>query len=149
MLKFIDIPPVWLAAFAALGWALAADGPVILGSDRWGDTVGAAFVAFGLVLIGLAAWQFRKHQTTVIPHLEASNLVTTGVFSWSRNPIYLADSFILVGLFLRWDALLALALVPVFILLIQYRFILPEEMRLERKFRAKFDAYKQQTRRWL
>lgn len=147
-LKMIDIPPVWLLGFAILVWVLK----LALG---WGTgslllvALGTVLVALGCVLIGLAAWQFRRHQTTIIPHLNASSLITTGVFGWSRNPIYLADAVILAGLCLRWDFLPGLLLVPIFITLIQRRFILSEEQRLRAGFDVEFDAYAQKTRRWI
>jgi protein-S-isoprenylcysteine O-methyltransferase Ste14 len=91
----------------------------------------------------------QRHRTTVIPHLEAAQLVTTGVFKWTRNPIYLGDAMVLAGLILRWDAVLALPLVPLFVWIIEKRFILPEERRLRRKFTAQFGRYYTTTRRWI
>ena len=76
-------------------------------------------------------------------------LVTTGPFAISRNPIYLADALILMGLSLRWDAPIGVLLVPAFVWLITRRFILAEEARLSDHFGAAFDAYRKDTRRWL
>jgi protein-S-isoprenylcysteine O-methyltransferase Ste14 len=81
--------------------------------------------------------------------MEANHLVTTGIFSRSRNPIYLGDALVLAGLALRWEAPIALVLVPLFMGTITQRFIVPEENRLRVKFRADFARYCQKTRRWL
>jgi Putative protein-S-isoprenylcysteine methyltransferase len=78
------------------------------------DLLGGLLVGAGLVLMLLAVAEMRRRKTTVIPHLEADALVTTGVFSRSRNPIYLGDALVLAGLALRWDAPVALLLVPLF-----------------------------------
>lgn len=148
--KWIDMPPVWLAAFIAAAW----------GIDRWRplnlrleggvfDLVGGVLVGAGLILMGLAVIEMRKYRTTVIPHLHADHLVQTGIFRRSRNPIYLGDAAILAGLILYWGAALALVLVPVFVWLIERRFILPEEDRLRRRFRQEFHRYTLATRRWL
>jgi protein-S-isoprenylcysteine O-methyltransferase Ste14 len=91
----------------------------------------------------------RSNPTTVIPHRVPQALVITGIFSRTRNPIYLADSMILAGLILYWDAVLALTLVPIFVWVIEKRFILPEEAILRRKFLAHFARYAQQVGRWL
>jgi len=91
----------------------------------------------------------RKWRTTVIPHQEAAHLVTSGIFKRSRNPIYLGDALILTGIILRLDAVLALPLVPLFVWLIERRFILAEEDRLRRKFRTAWGRYEQATRRWI
>lgn len=150
MTKWLDIPPVWLVGALALAWAQTTWLSLGLSfGGVWADFLGGLLVGAGLLLIGLAALEFRRHRTTIIPHQEAERLITSGIFSRTRNPIYLADSLILAGLILRWDAVLALPLVPLFLWLIERRFVIPEELRLKRKFLASFTAYAQQTRRWL
>ena len=91
----------------------------------------------------------RRHRTTIIPHLQASSLVSTGIFARSRNPIYVGDVLILTGVILRFDAILSLALVPIFVWWIERHFIVPEEDRMRRVFRAEFARYEQKVRRWL
>lgn len=150
MLKWIDIPPMWLLGFAALAWVQASYYPFGLGfGGAWADFAGGVLVGGGLVLMAMAFAEFRRHRTTVIPHQEAERLITSGIFKRSRNPIYLGDSLILLGLILRWDAVLALPLVPLFVWVIEKRFIIAEEDRLRRKFRRDFAHYCQKTRRWL
>ena len=145
--KLIDIPPVWLAGFAVLAWIVGAVLPVDLRGLVFG--FGTLLVAAGLILIVLAALQFRAHQTSIVPHMHAKSLITSGVFRFSRNPIYLADALILTGLCLRWDAAAALILVPIFIWIIQSRFIIAEEARLKADFPEEFAQYSAQTRRWV
>ncbi len=149
MLKWIDIPPVWLLAFAVVAWLQAAYWPLGLSfGGAWADLAGGLLVGGGLVLMAMAFAEFRRHKTTVIPHQEADRLITSGIFKRSRNPIYLGDALILTGLILRWDAVLALPLVPIFFWIIEKRFILAEEDRLRRKFRMDFARYCEKTRRW-
>jgi protein-S-isoprenylcysteine O-methyltransferase Ste14 len=146
-MKWIDLPPVWLALFAALGWAQAAWWP--LGSfGSWGDWAGAALVALGVGLAVAAALEFRRARTTIIPHGTPTAIVTSGVYRISRNPIYLGDALILAGLGLRWDSVLALVLVPVFVAVVTARFIRPEEARLRARFGAEFEAWAARVRRW-
>lgn len=150
MMKYIDIPPVWLFGALATAWA----------QGRWFDMglsldfalvklLGGVFVGGGVILIALASIEFYKHKTTIIPHQHADRLITQGIFKRSRNPIYLGDSLILLGLILKWDSVLSLPLVPIFLWVIEKRFVLPEEDRLRRKFRVEFARYMQQTRRWI
>ncbi|WP_090207508.1 methyltransferase family protein [Yoonia litorea] len=149
-MKWIDLPPVWLAASLLITWWIGRLQPL---SWRVGhpalDLLGGLLVGGGLVLILLAAYEMRRRRTTIIPHREPDALVTTGIFKRSRNPIYLGDTLILAGLALRWEAPVALLLVPLFMFTIQERFIIPEEGRLRRKFRADFARYCQKTRRWV
>jgi protein-S-isoprenylcysteine O-methyltransferase Ste14 len=76
-------------------------------------------------------------------------LITGGLYRYSRNPIYLGDALILAGLILRWDAVLAVPVLPLFVFLIQRRFILPEEARLAAAFPSAFESFRASTRRWI
>ena len=147
-MKMIDIPPVWLAVFAAIAWSQARvlPGPV---PSPWISGIGAVLVAVGLGLIAAAVWAFAKGRTSVIPHMTPKAILTTGIFAFSRNPIYLGDALILFGLCLRWGAWPSLILVPLFLILIERRFILAEEARLEAGFPEAFAAYRARVRRWL
>jgi len=149
MLKYLDTPPVWLLAFAVLAyWQAEALSYGLSLSHPVTHLLAGLLIGGGLLLILLAALEFRRHKTTIIPHQEASQLIQTGIFKRSRNPIYLADVLILTGLVLRWDAVLSLVLVPILFWVLETRFVIPEEDRLRRKFRADFARYMQNTRRW-
>ncbi|MBN2630353.1 MAG: isoprenylcysteine carboxylmethyltransferase family protein [Rhodobacteraceae bacterium] len=145
--RLIDLPPVWLMGTLALVWLLDRLAPVGLFGPA-GQAVGAAMVIFGLGLTAIAGSQMVLKRTTVIPHERPSALVTTGVFRLSRNPIYLADALILSGVILYWDVPLAAPLVFGFMLLIQRRFILPEEALLHDLFGDTFTDWTRRTGRW-
>ncbi|MFY0682539.1 MAG: isoprenylcysteine carboxylmethyltransferase family protein [Thalassovita sp.] len=149
-MKWIDIPPVWLAGALGLSWAQARFVPLGL-SWPWPvvDFFAGLLIGGGLVLIALAVFEMRKQGTTVVPHQKADTLVTTGIFKRSRNPIYLADTMILLGVSVLWDAVLAIALVPIFLWIIEKRFVIDEENRLRVQFRERFARYCQNTRRWI
>lgn len=149
-MRHIDLPPIWLLASAFAAWAISR-------WDHWGLTFGGAWADFaagllvggGLLLILVAIAQMRQARTAVMPRREASALMTKGVFGWSRNPIYLGMALILLGWILRLDAPLALPLLPIFVWVIERRFIRPEEEALARRFGAAWARYSQATRRWL
>lgn len=147
LVKLFDWPPVWLAAFVALAWAVARAWPMPeVPALAW---AGRGLVGLGLVLMAAAAAQMFGMRTTVIPRQDPSALVTGGVFRISRNPIYLADAMVLAGLALHWAAWPALVLVPAFLAVITRRFIRGEEARLRAAFGAEFEAFAARTRRWL
>lgn len=150
MVKWIDIPPVWLAGAVALAWLQAENCSFGLNfGGGWSDLAGGLLVGGGLVLIVLAIVEFRRHRTTIVPHCEANRLIQSGIFKRSRNPIYLGDLLILAGLIFKWNAVLTLPLIPIFLWIIEKRFVLPEENRLRRKFRMEFAQYCKKTRRWI
>ncbi|WP_425093319.1 methyltransferase family protein [Tropicimonas sp. S265A] len=149
LFQMIDLPPVWLLAFLGLGKAQAtyfAMGPLP------GGVIGllaAVLIGGGVILILLAVMEFRRNSTTIVPHREAEALIVSGIFKRTRNPIYLADLMLLAGFLIHWGAWLSLALVPILMWVLERRFIIPEENRLRRKFRAAYAKYEQKTRRWV
>jgi len=146
LLREIDIPPLWLALFAAMAWSIGQAVPIDFTLDR---LIGGALIGMGLVLMAVAAGQMVLHHTTFIPRRDPSDLVTSGVFALTRNPIYLGDALVLTGLCLWWNAALALPLVPAFMWLITVRFIIGEEDRIGARFGATYADYRAQVRRWL
>lgn len=150
MTKWLDIPPVWLLLCLVIAWTQATYAHYGLGfGGVWADLAGGLLVGGGILLALLAAYEMRRQNTTVIPHRTPSRLVQSGIFSRTRNPIYLGDVLILAGLILRWDAVLALPLLPLFVWVLERRFILPEEDRMRREFRADFARYERKVRRWV
>ena len=150
-MKWIDLPPVWLAGFAALAWGLSRWRP--LGLDLGGlalwSWLGGALILAGLILAVLAAREMARARTTIIPHRQPDALVTSGIFRVSRNPIYLGDVLILTGLILWWEAVIALPLVPLFAYVLTRRFIRPEEARLAAAFGPAFRTWRARVRRWI
>lgn len=149
-MKWLDMPPIWLALFVALAWGQANYYSAGLSlAHPLTMLLSGLLVGAGVVLIALSAMEFRKHKTTIIPHQEPDILIQTGIFKRSRNPIYLGDVLILAGLCFYFDAVLSLVLVPLLTWVLERRFILPEEKRLRRQFRADYARYCQKTRRWV
>lgn len=149
-MKWIDMPPVWLLAFVGIAWGQAHYFPMGLSLGfTWASLLGGLLVGGGLVLIAMAAVEFRRAKTTIVPHQTPSHIIQSGIFSKTRNPIYLGDAMILAGLILRFDAVLSLPLVPIFIWVIERRFILPEEDRMRREFRMDYARYLEKVRRWI
>lgn len=148
VMRALDWPPVWLAGFLVLVWT----GDVLLPWGLFGPAgrkVGAALVIIGVLLMLVAVVQMGLARTTIIPRRRPDALVTGGVFSLSRNPIYLGDALVLAGAILGLDVPLATPLLPVFMLIIQARFIFGEESRLRAGFGAAFEDWARRTRRWM
>lgn len=151
----LKIPPVAVTIlFASLMWLLARVTPGLdLPDALWIPVLTAlAILLVAAAAAGLAAvWSFRRARTTVNPLSPHAStvLVTSGVFRYTRNPMYLALLLVLAswGLFLAnaFALLLALAFVPY-----MNRFqIGPEERTLQRVFGQAFADYRQRVRRWL
>ena len=146
-MQHLDYPPVWLLGALALAWAQAAGLPVA--GPGWFVPVGTALALAGAGMMAVAAVEFLRARTTIVPHRMPDALITGGLYRLSRNPIYLADALLLAGLCLRWGAWPSLVLVPLFMAVITRRFIVPEEARLRAAFGAEYDAYRARVRRWV
>lgn len=138
------MPPVWLLACLFLAWVLpfrfAPGGLAILG---------CLLIALGAVLMVLAVVEFRRARTTIIPREAPQALISGGIYRFSRNPIYLADALFLAGASLYWGSIPGLFLVPVFVLVIERRFIHGEEAVLRGAYGAAYEDYARRVRRWL
>jgi len=112
---------------------------------------GVAIGATGLVLELVSAVTFRRACTTVNPlrPSDSTSLVVTGVYRFTRNPIYLGDLLLLVGCAVFLCNIAALALTPLFVAYIDRYQIVPEERILARKFGADYEAYRSRVRRWV
>ncbi len=144
-------PPVVALVFGICMW-LAAQLGLQINLPLWiARTLTAVTLILGLLIPIAGGVGFRKVKTTVNPLQpeQASTLVTSGVFRYSRNPMYLGISLILVAWAIYLSSLGALMLVPVFMLYIDRFQIQPEERVLAAKFGDEFNAYRQSVRRWL
>jgi protein-S-isoprenylcysteine O-methyltransferase Ste14 len=113
--------------------------------------VADVFAWLALILATLGLISFRSARTTIDPiHIDAaSTLVTTGIYRYTRNPMYLGLACLLVA----WSAYLSVPwtiLGPAAFVLFTTRFqIIPEERVLEAKFGRAYADYRSRVRRWL
>ena len=144
-------PPILLIVVVAvavlLGQVLPLPWPGL--NDLPARVVGVGFGAGGVILLVAAILTLRRHGTTVQPNVGATTLVTTGPFSFFRNPIYLADVLILFGVAEITTNIWFVIGALVFGLLVTWFAIVPEERHLERRFGQAYLDYKAKTRRWL
>ena len=149
-MKWFDIPPVWLVfALVVTYWLDQAHFFGLSLNNAVTQFSALILIWAGLTLILLAIAEMRLKKTTIMPHLEADQLVQSGIFKFTRNPIYLGDVLILTGFIFRWDTPLALPMIPALLWILKKRFITPEENSLRCKFKQDFKSYIKNTRRWV
>lgn len=112
-------------------------------------TGGAILVIVGATLVVLARRQFAQQGQPTDPGHPTSKLVTAGIFSISRNPLYLGGVCILVGIALAFNLPWMLVLLPPAIAACHYMLIAPEERYLAAKFGKEYEVYAASVRRWL
>jgi protein-S-isoprenylcysteine O-methyltransferase Ste14 len=110
---------------------------------------GVALAIVGVALIVLARRQFGQNGQPTDPGRPTSKLVTTGVFSVSRNPIYLGAVCFLSGVALLFNLPWVLLLLLPALTACHYVLIAPEERYLAAKFGQEYLAYAASVHRWM
>ena len=105
----------------------------------------------GFSPVGIAFFQFKKKDTTLDPRKpeNSTELVVSGVFKYSRNPMYVGLTMVLVSACLFLGAWSGLVLIPVFILVINRLQILPEEQAMKKLYGKQYAEYCKNVRRWI
>jgi|TARA_B100000242_G_scaffold163022_1_gene116553 protein-S-isoprenylcysteine O-methyltransferase Ste14 len=109
------------------------------------------FIILGPFILISAVRSFKAEQTTINPINinNASSLVISGVFKYSRNPMYLGMVFILLALSFRFNLVGGILFTSIFIMYITKFQIIPEEAAMKSIFGEDFNKYKNKTRRWI
>lgn len=144
-------PMIYVAAAAlafVLGWLVPLPWiPGLLGEFLF--AIGWLAVA-GAVAIDIAAMRaLRRARTTVMANRAADHLVTRGPFAFTRNPIYVANTMLVVGIGLILGAAWFLILAPFAAYATTRLAIEREERHLEARFGKKYRDYRKKVRRWL
>lgn len=144
-------PMIYILAIViavALGWFL----PLPWIGAPLGDilfAIGWLLVAGALAIDVAAMRTMRRHKTTIMPHKGSQHLVTDGPFAFTRNPIYLANTMLTIGIGLivgnAWflPAAIAAAFATT------YLAIRREEQHLTARFGKRYRDYCKKARRWI
>ena len=113
--------------------------------------LGYITIVAGLIIIFVAAKQFKAANTTINPTKPetASVLVSNGVFSYSRNPMYLGMLIIIIGFSIIHNLIAIIVFMPLLIIYMINFQIIPEEEAMKILFKEKFLNYSKKTRRWI
>ncbi len=142
-------PPVWLVIGLIVIFCLDQYFPLARFTGQAAMAIGSLAIVIGLLLLVLAGGLFKQADTEMIPFREVRALVTTGVYRYTRNPMYLGMALILLGVACTTGIASGLLVVPVFMAIIEFRYIRPEEQMLRGIFGEEFEVYCQKVRRWL
>jgi protein-S-isoprenylcysteine O-methyltransferase Ste14 len=110
---------------------------------------GSLLIALGFGIMIRAWWLFRKFETEICPTAKTTSFITGDIYSLTRNPMYLGMAAILLGCGITVGAALSLLVAPLFMVIIELRFIRPEEEMLRGLFPQEFPRYCTRVRRWL
>ena len=144
------IPPPIIALVCALGILFSK--PFFREySNVNNSSISILFFLIGIACFFFAIKLFEKHNTTISPLKpeKATSLIVSGIYMYSRNPMYLGMLFILISTSIRFNIIGGIISISTFIIYITKFQIIPEEEQLKRIFGEKFLNYKKKTRMWL
>lgn len=150
-MNFRLLPIIYVLLFAVLMFCITQVVPLLTWSFAGQIYLAATLFALGVIIIILGAIQFWQVGTTVNPgHPEdTTKLVVSGLYRWSRNPMYLGFLFILISWAVYLGSLAAMMFLPGFVWIITRVYILSEEQVLADKFGETFRSYQSRVRRWI
>lgn len=134
-------------------YALSPKGYLYLGPIGWLQhpfliLLGVGLLLFSLVWIATAQIQMGNAWRVGIDQAHQTELVQSGLFQWSRNPIFLGMRLNLLGLFLVLPNAVTLAVFILGDVLMQIQVRLEEEY-LTQLHGESYQVYCQKVRRWI
>lgn len=150
MFKLKIPPPVYMLFMAGMMWLLDRYLPINEFILMPWNQLGFGIIIVAIATDGLSLLLFFRARTTVNPlHPEKANiLVTTGLYEWTRNPMYLGMLLVLLGWAIVLGSISPFIALPIFTVVLTIQQIIPEEIALEHKFGKSYSDYKQSVRRW-
>ena len=148
----LKVPPLALWAACAVATAALAHFVSAANVPFPGHRLLAiAALAAGIAVAAAGVAEFRRARTTVNPMApaRASSMVTSGVYRFTRNPMYLGMALALAGIAAWWASVAGLAVAGAFCGYMTRFQIRPEERALRERFGEEFAAYAARVRRWV
>ncbi len=145
------VPPPLIGALCALLMWLICGMPPLTGKPPLLLVPALALVVLGLMVEAAGVLSFRRARTTVNPFApeRTVNIVSSGIYRLSRNPMYLGMACILTGWAVWLWQVQAVLGVVLFVAWITRFQIIPEERVLTQKFGTEYRQYRQRVRRWV
>jgi protein-S-isoprenylcysteine O-methyltransferase Ste14 len=146
--KFVH-PPILALGFIILGVVLGKFLPILPSLTGTLRVIGLPVAIIGFVVGLMGFFEIRRADTTLDPHGTVTTIVTSGIYRFTRNPMYLGFLMMVIGFPLASGSLWGVLLAPFFILTMNGLVIEKEEAYLEKKFGEPYTSFKSRVRRWL
>ena len=144
-------PPVAFAIAAITMWWIGRGVEFGRFSFAYQSAAGIALIVLGLAIVAVSLSSFAKARTTPNPMQpnKATELVTSGVYTLSRNPMYVGDAVMLMGIAIWLGSVPSFLPVAAFVAWIDRAQVAAEEKALTEIFGERYAAYRREVRRWL
>tara|TARA_B100001059_G_scaffold17288_1_gene14244 strand:+ start:616 stop:1077 length:462 start_codon:yes stop_codon:yes gene_type:complete len=143
------IPPIIIIINILLQFSFAIFFKSLSFNVKFLAFLGWLLIPISLLMIFFCLFEFRKNKTTFVVFKHPVKLITYGIYSYSRNPMYLGMLMMLIAIALILSNTGSIMLAFLFIPIMKHRIILHEEMILMNEFPLEYEMYKKNTRRWI
>lgn len=144
----LDFPLIWMIFFSLMAFLLGKFIPIVSFAPFLVEWTWIFPFCIGLGFIIWAQYEFKRHKTSIIPRQNPRQLITSGPFKISRNPIYMGFAMIILAMVLKTGAASSLLALIGFVWVIQKRFINDEEAKIRDQFGQEAQNWFAATRRW-
>lgn len=142
-------PPLIFIIGMVIGYVIHYKFPISLEESIYMNLFGKFLITVAIIILSYVLYLFFKAKTHIEPWKPTSAIISTGLFAYSRNPIYAAFCVATVGLGLVFNNMwMVVSFIPSAIF-VYHIAIKKEEQYLENKFGDEYLLYKQNVRRWL
>ncbi len=146
----IKLPPLLIFLILLLiGYGTHYLYPVNIGIRSELKYVGILLILSAVAFIFYISRIFASAKTNIEPWKPTTKIISTGIYAYSRNPIYVAFCLIPIGIGIVLDSFWIIISFFPSIVLVYFIAIKKEEAYLEQKFSAEYLQYKNSVRRWL
>jgi protein-S-isoprenylcysteine O-methyltransferase Ste14 len=145
----IMFPPFLYVGTLLAGLVLNFIWPIHLFHSVWARLGGAGLLLASGALAITAQRTMKRAGTNVLPSQPSLNIVSSGPYRFTRNPIYVANATAYLGLALILNTLWPVFLFVPMLIVLDWGIIRREERYLEAKFGDTYLAYKERVRRWI
>ncbi len=136
---------IYLAGYAVERWHPFAISPE---AARIGWIAGIVVFAAGLLIAGWGQVLFRKARTTTVPGKVSSQLVTSGPYRFTRNPMYVGLTLVYLGEAGLLKQIWPIIFLPLMLAYLNWTVIPLEEGKLREAFPGEYEEYRSRVRRW-
>lgn len=151
LLELKVVPLGVVAIIALLMWLTSMVVPSLAIDIPVNTIIATVILFFGVLIVVQAIFAVKLASTTMNPlePQKTSFLVTSGIYRFSRNPMYLGFLVSLLAWAVWLSNIVAFLLLPAFVLFMNRFQIVPEERILLQKFGGEFEQYMKSARRWI
>lgn len=148
--KKLPIKPPYIAfLLLILSWLASYAVPQLNVVQETYRNIGIFVFLIGISLLSWSFYMFKKNKTPIIPGQKPTFVVSEGPYKFTRNPMYLGVTIVLLGASFYIGNLLSLLSPIIFFLIMNYYFVPFEEKLLEKIFKKQYINYKRKVRRWI